>query len=259
MNESDIPASATDETPPTAPMARRRSPARYGPLLVIIACLAAFYLSGAYRYVSFDELVAYRSDMKALVAAHPVTSVALYFLVYATLVAVSFPSAAILTVVAGFLFGFAVAVPLAVLAATTGASLLFLAARYAFGDLLRRRAGPAVRHLADGIRREAFAYLLVLRLAPIFPFFAVTIAPAFLDISLKTFALATLIGIIPGTAIYAWLGTGFDEVLAKAAASGHAPSLSDFLTPQITLALAGLAIFAAIPIVLHRIKGEKTA
>lgn len=258
MNESDIPASAT-ETQSLAPVARRRPLARYGPLLVIIGCLAVFYLAGAYRYVSFGEIVAYRSDIKVLVAAHPLVSMALYFLVYATLVAVSFPSAAILTVLAGFLFGFAVAVPLAVLAATTGASLLFLAARYAFGDLLRQRAGPAIRQLADGIRREAFSYLLVLRLAPIFPFFAVTIAPAFLDISLKTFALATLIGIIPGTAIYAWLGTGLDDVLAKAAASGHAPSFSDFLTPQITLALAGLAIFAAIPIVLHRIKGEKTA
>jgi uncharacterized membrane protein YdjX (TVP38/TMEM64 family) len=259
MNESDIPPDTSGETLPPLPVARRRSPARFAPLLVIIFCLAVFYLSGAYRYASFSELAAYRGDLKAQVAAHPVAFAGLYFLIYTTLVAVSFPSAAILTVLAGFLFGLTVAVPLAVLAATTGASLLFLAARYAFGDVLRQRAGPAVRQMADGIRRDAFAYLLVLRLAPIFPFFAVTIAPAFLDISLKTFALATLIGIIPGTAIYAWLGTGLDDVLAKAAASGHAPSLSDFLTPQITLALAGLAIFAAIPIVLHRIKGEKTA
>ncbi len=104
--------------------------------------------------------------------------------------------------------------------ATIGASLLFLATRSAFGGFLRQRVDGIVKGLADGFRDNAFGYLLVIRLAPIFPFFAVNIAAALLDITLAQFVGATFLGILPGTFAYAYLGQGIDSVLVAASASG---------------------------------------
>jgi uncharacterized membrane protein YdjX (TVP38/TMEM64 family) len=92
------------------------------------------------------------------------------FVAYALAVAFSFPAASILTIFAGFLFGWLLGGALTAIAATTGAAAVFLAAKSAFGDVLRKRAGPFAAKLADGFSRDAFGYLFVLRLAPVFPF-----------------------------------------------------------------------------------------
>ena len=112
--------------------------------------------------------------------------------------ALSFPAAAILTIFSGFLFGWLPGTVFAMLGATGGATLLFLAARTAFGGFLRERVGGFAARLSDGFARDAFSYLLVLRLAPFIPFFVVNIAPALFNVRLRTFVLATVIGILPG-------------------------------------------------------------
>jgi hypothetical protein len=95
-----------------------------------------------------------------------------FVVAYALAVAFSFPAASILTIFAGFLFGWLLGGALTAIAATTGAAAVFLAAKSAFGDVLRKRAGPFAAKLADGFAKDAFGYLFVLRLAPVFPFFS---------------------------------------------------------------------------------------
>jgi uncharacterized membrane protein YdjX (TVP38/TMEM64 family) len=115
-----------------------------------------------------------------------------------------------LTVISGFLFGWLAGALYAIVAATTGGTTLFLAARTAFGGFLRERAGGIVKKLARGFEEDAFFYLLVLRLTPFIPFFVVNIAPALFKIRLRTFLTATLIGILPalgsatGSTAYWW-------------------------------------------------------
>ena len=89
-------------------------------------------------------------------------------LLYVLVTALSFPAASVLTIFAGFLFGWLPGAVFAIIGATTGASLLFLAARTAFGGFLRT-GQVALPRLVEGLREDAFAYLLVLRLAPSFP------------------------------------------------------------------------------------------
>src|SRR4029078_915884 len=101
---------------------------------------------------------------------------------------------------------------LTVIAATIGATLIFLAARTAFGDLLRTKAGTALRRMEACFRRDAFSSLLVLRLVPLFPFFLVNLVPAFLDVGLGTYVLATFLGIIPGTLVYTLAGCGLGSI-----------------------------------------------
>lgn len=227
---------------------------RYLPLAIIVAGLAAAYAAGLQDYVSLAVLAEQRTALKLFVADHAFASALGYFVLYTLAVAFAFPAASILTIFAGFVFGWLIGGVLTVFAATLGASAIFLAARSACGDVLRRRAGPFAAKLADGFAKDAFGYLLVLRLAPVFPFLVINIAPAFFNIKLRTYVAATFLGIIPGTFAYAWLGQGLDSVVV--AAAGREISISDLVTPEITIAFAGLAIFAAIPTIMRKFRAR---
>ena len=227
---------------------------RYLPIAIILAGLVAAYVFGLQDYLSFSVLADQRDALKGFVADHRVASILGYFVLYAIAVAFAFPAASILTIFSGFVFGWFIAGLVTVFAATTGAAAIFLAARSAFGDVLRKRAGPFASKLADGFAKDAFSYLLVLRLAPVFPFFIINIAPAFFDIKLRTNVAATFLGIIPGTFAYTWLGQGLDSVIV--AAAGREISISDLVTPEITIAFAGLAIVAAIPTIIRKFRAR---
>jgi len=191
------------------------------------------------------------------VSASPLRATALFFLVYVIVVALSIPAASVLTIFAGFLFGWLTGGIIVVAAATAGSCLLFAAAHTAFGDILRERAGPFLGRFAQGFSKNAFSYLLILRLAPIFPFFVVNIAPAFFSVSLRTFAAATIVGIIPGTFVYTWLGRGCERVIEDAAGKDQPLMLSDFLVPEMTFALMALAVIAALPLIVQFVREKK--
>ncbi len=227
---------------------------RYAPVALIVAGLAVGYAYGLQDYLTIDFLAEQRDALKATVSEHYALSLAAFLVVYILAVAFSFPAASVLTIFGGFLFGCVVGGATVAVGATVGASLIFLATRSAFGGFLRARVGGIAKRLADGFRENAFGYLLVIRLAPVFPFFVVNIAAALFDISLGRFVAATFIGILPGTFAYAYLGQGVDSVLVAARDAGKTASLSDLVTPDITLAFAALAVVAAIPMVVARLR-----
>ena len=249
VDEADGRAAGTN-----APTGRIR---RFVPAFVVAAGLAAGYALGLQRYLSLDFLAASSDALTGYAAAHPVLAPSLFFAAYVAAVAFSFPAASVLTIFGGFLFGWLAGGTLVAFAATLGATLLFLAARGAFADMLRRRLGGFAGRVAAGFEEDAFGYLLALRLAPIFPFFVVNIAPAFLKVGLRTYVAATFLGILPGTFAYAWLGQGVGSVIGAARKGGHAASLADLVTPQITLAFALLALVAALPPVVRRIRRQR--
>ena len=224
------------------------------PFGIVLAGLALSYAFGLQDYLSLSYLGESRAALKAYVTANFFLSVILFMSIYITAVAFSLPAATILTVFGGFLFGWLAGGLMVVVAATIGACILFLAARSAFGGFLRDKVGGRAAALAEGFKQDAFSYLLVLRLAPVFPFFFVNIAPALFDVTLRIFAAATFLGIIPGTFAYAFLGQGVDSVLDAAQSSGTQASIGDLVTPQITLAFAGLACVAAIPIIIKKLR-----
>ena len=237
----------TDTSPSVWSKARR-----FLPLAVVAAGLAIGYANGVQNYFSLEFLAESRDRLKAIVDASPFLSVLGFIGIYATAVALSFPAASVLTVFGGFLFGWMIGGIAVAFGATIGATLIFLAARTAFGDFLRDRIGGRVKSLADGFEKDAFGYLLVLRLAPVFPFFVMNVAPALFRVPLKTYVAATFIGILPGTFAYAWLGEGVDSIIEAAAASGGTPSIGDLVTPQIIAAFAALAVAALIPTLIRK-------
>jgi uncharacterized membrane protein YdjX (TVP38/TMEM64 family) len=153
-----------------------------------------------------------------------------------------------MTVAGGLLFGLWMGATLAIVGATAGAVILFLIARFLVGDALRARAGPFLKRMAEGFERNAFAYLLFLRLVPAFPFWAVNLVPALVGVRQRSFVAATLIGIIPGTLAYASVGDGLG--LYFEAGSGS-PTSAVFSTEMIDIRV-GIALLALLPIAVQR-------
>jgi uncharacterized membrane protein YdjX (TVP38/TMEM64 family) len=247
--------------PQSAPALDSRGIARrILPLAAIIVVVGAAYLASG--GVSLEALVRHRAAIDDFVASHRLLAVLSYMGLYIDIVALSVPGAIFLTVTGGFLFGLALGSAAAVISATIGATLIFLAARTALGDPLLRRAGPRANQLARGFRDDAFSYLLFLRLVPAFPFFLVNLVPAFAGVRLGPFIAATAIGIIPGAIVFALAGVGLDSMIAAQknsydqciAASGTDCRLAfdpaDVLTPQLIAALVALGLLALMPVLV---------
>src|SRR5262245_25066505 len=191
---------------------------RFVPLGVIVLAMVAVFATGAHRQISLETLVRHRMAIDAFVDAHPAAAIAAFMAVYVLAVAVSMPGASILSIAGGILFGTLIGSAAVIVSATLGATIIFLVAKSAGGEMLVRRAGPLACKLADGFRSDAFSYLLFLRLVPAFPFFLVNLAPALVGVKLRTFLAATAIGIVPGTFAFTFLGSGLASVIAGQAA-----------------------------------------
>jgi uncharacterized membrane protein YdjX (TVP38/TMEM64 family) len=225
---------------------------RWLPLGVLVAGTAAFFALGLDDYVTFDTLARHRGGLLAWVEARPFLAPLLYIVGYVAAIAFSLPGGVLLTVTGGFLFGPVFGALFAILGATGGATCVYLAARTALGERLRAKAGSSLQRLQEGFRQDAFSYLLVLRLVPLFPFFLVNIVPAFAGVPVRTYVVATFIGIIPGAFVFASVGNGLGAVFD----AGQTPDLRIILKPQILLPILGLALLALIPVGYRRWKGR---
>ena len=221
------------------------------PLLLLAAAWIAFMLAGGYRYLTFSALARNRDWLCGLVQQWGVLAAFVYIALYAALVALSVPGAVILTLAGGFLFGTWVGGLCAVFGATLGATAIFLAARAGLGGLAQR-AGRFVGKLEAGFRADAFSYLLVLRIVPIFPFWLVNLVPALVGVRLPTYVLATFLGIVPGTFIYASLGNGLGSLVEE-------PDLAIIFKPSLLIPITGLALLALVPVAYKRWRGKKPA
>lgn len=240
------------DIPGRAP-AKGLSVKRLLPLGVLLLGMAAFFAFDLDRYVTFEALREHREGLLAFVARNSVLAALIYMAVYTVAVAMSLPGGAVLSITGGFLFGALLGTGLVVVAATLGASILFVIAKSALGDALRTKAGPWMNRMAAGFQENALSYLLVLRLVPLFPFFVVNLVPAFLGVRLGVFALGTFVGIIPGAFVFTTVGAGLGSIFD----SGESFSAAGVLTPQIIAALVGLAVLALIPVAYKKYKARR--
>src|SRR5262245_26972043 len=223
---------------------------RLVPLGLLLAAGIAFIAIGGRQYLTFAALAENRDWLCSLVQRWGLVAGFLYIAVYAGLVALSVPGAAVLTIAGGFLFGTWLGTLAAVVGATLGATGIFLAARAGLGGLAQR-AGPFVGKLEAGFRTDAFSYLLVLRLVPIFPFWLVNLVPALVGVRLRSYMLATFLGIIPGTFVYAGLGSGLGEIVKE-------PDLGIIFHASVLLPIVGLAVLALIPVAYRHWRRKRT-
>ena len=227
---------------------------RFLPLLLIVAGLIAAFALGLHKYLSFDALKAQRGALSAFVTAQPLLAATAFVGAYMLFTMLMLPGALWLTIGGGFLFGLAGGAALTVIGATLGATALFLAARTALGEPLRRRAGPFLKRLEAGFQENPFSYMLTMRFLPIVPFPVSNIAPALLGAHLRDFLVTTFFGIIPGTIAYTLIGSG----LGAAFDSGRAPDIAGFVRPLLP-AFFALAAVALLPALIKRLRSRKPA
>ena len=242
-----------DEAGSGAGSARRFPVSRFIPLALMGVAAVLFFAFGLHRHFTFDTLRNNREFIGAWVADHAVLAAAIYMAVYATAIVVLPPTGTFMTVIGGFLFGPVAGTLYAVVGATAGATALYLVARHALGNLLRRRAGPALKRIQAGFQENELGYMFVLRLIPLFPFWLVNVAPAFLGVRLRTFMIGTLFGIIPGGFVYALFGAGIGSILD----SNQEISLKGVLTPEIVAGLIGVACLALLGIAYKKFKRRR--
>ena len=214
------------------------------------AVLIALKLTGALDHLGFAALARNREWLVTQVEALGPAAPVLFVLAYAACTALSLPTGLLLSTLGGFLFGAGWGGLCNLVGATLGATVVFLAAKTVLGDALRARAGPFLQKLEAGFREDGLSYMLVLRLVPLFPFWLVNLAPAFLGVRLPTFVASTFVGIIPGAFVFAGVGTGLGAVLE----SGGTPDGSALLQPRVLIPVAGLAVLALIPVIAKRLR-----
>ncbi len=242
----------------TAPPQPRKPLARFLPIAIVALLFGLAIVFRVHERLSLDALYAQSEALDAFVARNYIIAVAIFMGIYAIAVASSIPGASFLTLSAGFLFGTWIGGAAAWIAATIGATLIFLAARTAFGDVLRARAGGWLTRLGEGFRNNAFNYLLVLRLTPVAPFFVVNLAPAFFNVKLRDYVLATLLGMIPGAFVYASVGAGLRAALETgAAANPNEAARAILLSPSVFGPILALIALALLPIVLRALRSKR--
>ena len=235
--------------------ARGLNAKRLLPVAVLVAGLVAFFAFDLDEFVTLEVLKTHRAVLQGWVESQGAVAWLVYAAIYLAAVAFSIPGGAILTIAGGFMFGPYVATGVVVVGATCGATILFLAARYAFADYLRQKTGGAMRRMEAGFNENPVSYMLILRLVPLFPFWLVNLVPAFLGVKIKIYFLSTLIGIIPGTFVYSLVGDGAGAVLD----AGGDLDLGIIFEPRILAPIVGLAVLACIPIVYKRFQARRSA
>jgi uncharacterized membrane protein YdjX (TVP38/TMEM64 family) len=217
-------------------------------LLVVAALVAAYFAFGLGRYLTLTELKANRDALFAAYAAHRARFILGYILLYVAATALSLPGGAILTLTAGAVFGAVTATLVVNVGATVGATLAFLLARYLFRDAVEARLGTRLAAFNEGLARGAMGYLLFLRLVPVFPFFLINLGAGLTQVRLRTYFVATMVGILPGSFVYCNAGANLARI----------DRLSDIVSPGVLGALGLLGAFALVPALYLRLRARRT-
>lgn len=233
----------------TSPVARRL------PLIIIlsVAVMGAFFLRD---YLAFDALAENREVLIAFRDTNYLLTALMFIGFYILIVGFSLPGATIATLTGGFLFATFPGALFNVIAATIGATAIFLAARWGGGEKLGAKmegADGLVKKIKIGIDENQWSMLFLLRLLPAVPFFMANLIPSFLEVPLRRFVISTFIGIIPGTTVYTAVGAGLGEVFAR----GETPNLGIIFEPAILFPILGLSALALLPLILKAVRGKK--
>jgi uncharacterized membrane protein YdjX (TVP38/TMEM64 family) len=216
---------------------------RYGLLAVIAAVLTALLASGVTQHLSLAELELRRQELDQEIAQRPIFSLLLFVSIYLVAASTALPGVIYLTLGGGLLFGPWIGGFASLFAATAGSVVVFLACRTAFGDLIRRRAGPRIRKVEAMILGDAFSHILTLRLIPGIPMALINVAAGMVGMPLRTFVLASLAGMLPASLIFAGLGSSLGAVLSH----GGRLTPDILLQPRIVLPMIGLALLSLTP------------
>ena len=213
-------------------------------LAIIVGLFLVFRLTPLRGIINIEEIFRKKNELHALVQSRYLVSVLLFLGVYIVVTASSIPGAAVLSILGGFLFGPFLSPIYADLAATAGATVVFLVTRYFLGNAVQQRYADRLARMNRELERDGSNYMLTLRLVPAFPFFLINILAGLTPIKLRTFVWTSIVGMLPGSFVFAYLGY----------AGGSLDSFS--LSPQIILAFSLLGVFSLVPVIVRKLRSR---
>jgi pyruvate/2-oxoglutarate dehydrogenase complex dihydrolipoamide dehydrogenase (E3) component/uncharacterized membrane protein YdjX (TVP38/TMEM64 family) len=205
-------------------------------LILLAAAIAAFFAFDLGQYLSLDYVKQRQADFAARYAARPVLVIAVFLLVYIVSVALSVPGATVLTLAAGAIFGLVAGTVIVSFAASIGATLAFLAARYVLRDSVQARFGARLAEIDKGVERDGAFYLFTLRLVPLVPFFLINLLMGLTRMKARTFYGVSQLGMLAGTIVYVNAGTQLARI----------DSLRGILSPGLIGSFVLLGVFPLI-------------
>jgi uncharacterized membrane protein YdjX (TVP38/TMEM64 family) len=216
-------------------------------LLVFAAVVAAFYFLDLGKYLTLESLKANRASLEDLRGTHAFLFSAVFVLIYIVQTAFSLPGAAILSLAAGAIFGVLQGTLHVVSGATVGAILAFLVSRTLLRDWVVKKFGGRMEGIDRGLRENGLSYLLFLRLVPAFPFFLVNLACGVTGLPLRTYALGTLFGIVPGSLVFVNAGASLAAI----------ESVRQVASPRVLGSFVLLGLFALLPTIVNAVKKRR--
>lgn len=234
---------------------------RLSPLIALIVGGIVIAVLGISEYLSLSRIIEGRADLLAYVEGNPVRTVAVYVGLYILAVIFSVPGGSLLTVVGGVLFGGFLGGVITTIAATTGSIFVFLVAKTAVGDWMRRRVdgmGPKIASFTEGFRTNAFYVIVILRLIPVMPYWASNAVPAIFGVGIWVFIGATLVGLLPWTVSFAFFGSALDEIVVAQEAANPGCAAAGACELDLTAMTSGpvitgliVALLSLVPVALH--------
>ena len=208
-----------------------------GSRLVAAAALAAlvvaFFAFGGNKYLTFESIKSQQTAIQALYERNPMSTAIAFFAAYVAVTGLSLPGAAVMTLVAGAIFGLLWGTLLVSFASSIGATLAFLVSRFLLRDWVQKRFGRQLGALNAGVEKEGALYLFTLRLIPAVPFFVINLAMGLTPIRARTFYWVSQLGMFAGTVVYVNAGTQLAAI----------QSLSGILSPGLIGAFVLLGLF----------------
>ena len=209
-------------------------------IVLIIAAIAAWIGFGGADLLSFETIKSKQEQWQALYNANPLLVVGVFFAVYVAVTGLSLPGAAVMTLLAGALFGVVVGTLVVSFASTIGATIAFLVARYLARDAVQNKFSQQLALINKGVEKEGAFYLFSLRLVPLFPFFLINIVMGLTPISVWQFYWVSQIGMFAGTIVYVNAGTQLAAL----------DSLQGILSPTL---LISFSLLGLLPLVAKKI------
>jgi pyruvate/2-oxoglutarate dehydrogenase complex dihydrolipoamide dehydrogenase (E3) component/uncharacterized membrane protein YdjX (TVP38/TMEM64 family) len=202
----------------------------------LVALVVVFFVFDLGRFFSLAYIKGAQADFAALYAQQPAVVIGGFFAVYVAVTALSLPGAAVMTLLAGAIFGLVVGVLVVSFASSLGATLAMLVSRYALRDWVKARFAGRVADIDKGIAKDGAFYLFTLRLVPAIPFFAVNLLMGLTNIRTGTYYVASQIGMLAGTIVYVLAGTQLAQI----------DSLAGIVSPGLLGAFVLLGFFPLI-------------
>ena len=202
-------------------------------VLVLLSAIAAYFIFDLGQILSLENFKASQADIVAAKDANPVLYIAGFFILYVAVTGLSIPGAAIMSLVAGALFGVVIGTIIVSFASTIGATLAFLSARFVLRDWVQGKFGERLRAIDDGLEKDGAFYLFTLRLIPVFPFFVINLLMGLTRIKTRTFFWVSQLGMLPATVVFVNAGTQISRI----------ESTAGLLSPALIASFVALALF----------------